>query len=177
MNLYMKLLILILKRLFWKKTQLITDLCSTSFRVGLIDLDLNFHMNNGRYLSVMDLGRFDMLIKTNSFLKVFKNGYYPVVLSESIVFKKSLNLFEKYKLHTNIYGWDDKFFYIKQNFMKGEELVASANVRACFKQRNRKGIVPVKELYAFIGESHEEVKLTDLAKKQIELDEVLIPRN
>lgn len=28
------------------------------------DLDINFHMNNGRYLTLMDLGRFNLTIRS-----------------------------------------------------------------------------------------------------------------
>ena len=35
-----------------------------TFRVWPGDLDLNVHMNNGRYLTVMDLGRLDLMART-----------------------------------------------------------------------------------------------------------------
>ncbi|MEO0335528.1 MAG: acyl-CoA thioesterase [Pseudomonadota bacterium] len=176
MNLYLKFFVLIVKRLFPFKKIGITDLCKTKFMVGLLDLDLNFHMNNGRFFSVMDLGRFDLMFKTGYFFKLIGNGYYPVVLSESIVFKKSLNLYNFYEVHTEIDSWDDTFFYMAQKFYYKGQIVASANVRACFKKRGKRGIVKPLELFEFIGEDHYENKLTQLSKKQIELDEVLLPR-
>ncbi len=177
MNLYFKFFFLIIRRLFYTKNKKLTDNCITNFTVGFFDLDLNFHMNNGRFFSVMDLGRFDLMIKTGYFYKIIKSGYYPVILSESILFKKSLNLFNTYEVHSKIEAWDDKFFYITQKFYLRDKIVASASVRACFKKRSQKGIISPKSLFEFIGEEVLDLKLTNLSKKQIELDEILVPRN
>ena len=35
------------------------------FLVWPNDLDVNVHMNNGRFLSIMDLGRFDLSFRTD----------------------------------------------------------------------------------------------------------------
>ena len=39
------------------------DESAVGFRVLPGDLDVNVHLNNGRYLALMDLGRFDLLIR------------------------------------------------------------------------------------------------------------------
>lgn len=177
MNLYFKFFVLILKRIFAKKRQKLTESCVSEFRVGFFDLDLNFHMNNGRFFSVMDLGRFDMLMRTGHFFRIFRSGYYPVVLSEAIVFKKSLNYGKIYHLKTHVESWDKNFFYITQKFYLKDQLVASANVRACFKKRGQKGLVTTSQLFDFIGEPYKDEQLSPLATKQIEIDNILLPRN
>lgn len=176
MNLYFKFAFLILKRIFLKRRQGLTDSCVSKFRVSFLDLDLNFHMNNGRYFSVMDLGRFDMMIRTGHFFRLFKSGYFPVVLSESMIFKKSLGLWKAYEVHTKVDGWDKDFFYMTQQFVVAGKVVSSGHVRACFIKRGRKGIVGTSEMFEFIGETHPEIHMTDLAKKHIEMDKTLLPR-
>lgn len=124
-----------------------------------MDLDLNFHMNNGRYLTLMDLGRFDLLIKARVFKKLFSQGYYPVVVSESIRFKKSLELFQKFTLVSTIESWDEKDFYISQRFIVNKklgttlssELVAEGFIKGRFKQRGRQGSVPTSEIFEKAG--------------------------
>lgn len=177
MNLLVKFSILLLKRIFVKDPVKLTDKCVTSFRVGLFDLDLNFHMNNGRFLSVMDLARFDLLMRAGYFVKLFRNGYFPVVLSESIVFQKSLGYLNRYEVHTQLDSLDKNFFYITQKFYCKNKLVASANVRACFKKRGKKGLVKIADLFDFIGEDLIDQKMSDLAHKQVELDGILFPRD
>ena len=176
MDIYLKLIPLLIKRIFTFKKSQMTDNTITRFRVYPFDLDINFHMNNGRFFTTMDIGRFDMLLCTGFFFKVFKGGFYPVVLSESMVFRRSLNLFNSYELHTKVESWDKNFFYISQKFYLKNEIVASANVRACFKKRGRKGLVPVQELFEFMGEKHDANQMSEVARRQIELDEAIMPR-
>lgn len=177
MNLYFKFLTLLCRRFFWSKKQSITDTCITYFRVTPFDLDLNFHMNNGRFFSVMDLGRFDLMLKTKSFFSILSKGYYPLVLSETMIFKKSLGLFVKYAVHTKAECWDEKFFYFTQKFFVGRELYTSSSVRICFKQRGRRGIVPTQEIRDILKVKDTDNDLSALALKHIELDSTLIPRN
>ena len=177
MNLYFKLLLLIIRRAIHKVRCNLMDRSTLKLRVGVLDLDLNFHMNNGRFLSTMDLGRMDLLMKTGHFIRLFKNGYYPVILSESIVFNKSLDLFQQYDLETQIQSFDEKFFYIEQKFVRNGTLVASANVRACFKKRGVRGVIPVESMFEFLNETKFDLPMSELANKQIELDNLLSPRN
>ena len=176
MNLYFRFIFLVLSRVLFSKRQEISDTCVTKFRVSLFDLDLNFHMNNGRFFTIMDLGRFDLLLGTGFFFKLIRHGYYPVVLSESAVFRRSLTLFQKFSVETSIDSIDHKFFYMTQKFVHEDRLVASTNVRVCFKNWGRKGVVPPEELYEFFGVPYEHKELSPLAQKQIELDDALAPR-
>jgi acyl-CoA thioesterase FadM len=176
MNLYVKFFILILKRLFNKKKLTLNELCVTKFQVSFMDLDLNLHMNNGRFFSVMDLGRFDLMIRSGHFFKLMRNGFVPIVLSENIVFNQSLGWLNRYELHTEFKNWDDKFFYIKQKFVKKGKVIASAHVRGCFKKRGRKGIIPVKEIFDFINVKNEALRVDPLVVKHKEIDELLFPR-
>ncbi|MEN0024635.1 MAG: acyl-CoA thioesterase, partial [Microbacterium sp.] len=43
------------------------------------DIDILRHMNNGRYLSLFDLGRWDLLIRTGLFDAMKDRGWYAVV--------------------------------------------------------------------------------------------------
>ncbi|HWD62682.1 MAG TPA: thioesterase family protein, partial [Humibacter sp.] len=55
------------------------DVAVTKFRVLPTDLDILRHMNNGVYLSIFDIGRFDML-RRNGVWQIFADrGWYPVV--------------------------------------------------------------------------------------------------
>lgn len=108
-----------------------------NFRVWFTDLDLIFHMNNGIYLSLMDLGRMDSILKGGGFFKLYRKGIYPVLASESIVFRRSLNLFTKFQIYTRIADWDDKYFYLTQQFVVKGDIYASAVVKGRF--LNKKG--------------------------------------
>ena len=115
------------------------------FRVWPTDLDALWHMNNGRYFSVMDLGRVDMLIRTGLFRSLRTHGWYPVIASETMRFRNSLKPFRAFELRTETIGWDEKSFYLRQTFTSGGEVAAIALIRARFLAK-RGGSVTAKEL-------------------------------
>ena len=63
MNLYFRLILVLVSGFFSKTRTSIMDVHAIWFRVLPNDLDSNLHMNNGRYLTIMDLGRTDALLR------------------------------------------------------------------------------------------------------------------
>jgi acyl-CoA thioesterase FadM len=121
-----------------------------AFRVWPNDLDVNIHMNNGRFLSVMDLGRFDLTFRTGLGKAMLRNRWMPLVGGVTIRYRRSLDPFEAYTLQTRLLTWDDKWFYLEQRFLKrGGELAAEGLVRALF--RGKDGNVAVAEVLEQMG--------------------------
>lgn len=170
MSMLVRLSILLLKRIFWFKKQSIFDKTQTHFLVLPTDLDVNFHMNNGRYLSVMDLGRFDMLLKAKVFWTLGLSGYYPVVVSESIRFKRSLSLFERYSIETQIESWDEKDFYLIQTFHSKNEVVAIGYIKGRFKKRGTKGSIPTDEILKVLNQKAPKLNKSNLALAQDQVE-------
>ena len=147
MNLLIRAFWFTLASLFRKR---ISPIETTRLRFTVLpnDLDVFMHMNNSRYLSIMDLGRTDLIGRTGVLVKLIRLGYFPIVAASRIKYRKSLNLFNRYDLQTRILYWDDKWFYIEQEFILNGKPVASAWVKACI--RGAKGVVPVKEIFALV---------------------------
>jgi len=121
-----------------------------AFQVWPNDLDVNVHMNNGRFLSVMDLGRFDLTFRTGLGRAMLRNRWKPLVGGVTIRYRRSLDPFERYELHTRLLGWDAKWFFLEQRFLKGgRDLAAEGVVRALF--RGKGGNVPVAEVLRQMG--------------------------
>ncbi len=97
------------------------------------DLDIYGHMNNGRYLTLMDLGRMDLLFRTGMGKIAGKHRWGPLVGQVTIRYRKSLKLFQPFEIHTRITGWDEKWFYIEQTFRRGRRELASASVQGLFR--------------------------------------------
>lgn len=130
--------------------------CRTSFRVRLLDLDILGHMNNGRYLSVMDLARMDLMIRSGLWKKLRARGFYPVLAAEAIQFRRSLQPGERYEIETTLPGWDERDFFGVQRFIRQDgEVVATAVIRARFLKRDsesrRTNSVPPAEIVALAG--------------------------
>jgi acyl-CoA thioesterase FadM len=121
-----------------------------SLRVRLIDLDLLRHMNNGVYLSIMDLGRIDLLKRIGAAARLRTLGIYPVIVSQTITFRRSLELGQRYVLETRFLGSDEKATYLEQRFVVDGEIYARAVVRARF-LRAKGGTVGPAELTEVTG--------------------------
>lgn len=104
--------------------------CFTPLRVWPTDLDTLWHVNNGVFLSMMDLGRLDLMLRSGLARKVKANGWFTVVVAETIQFRRSLTLFQRFVIETRVLGWDDKAILIEQQFIRGDEVCVHALVRA-----------------------------------------------
>ncbi len=123
------------------------DVGRVTMRVMPNDIDLLGHINNGIYLSLMDLGRMDLMIRTGDWKRLGKLGWYPVASNVTISYRRSLRTWEKYTLETKMIGFDEKGMYCEQRFVRGNELYVTGIMRARFLKRSG-GTVSVAELAA-----------------------------
>ena len=123
------------------------DVGRVSMRVMPGDLDLLRHVNNGIYLSLMDLGRMDLMIRTGKWQQLGRLGWYPVAANVSISYRRSLRLWEKYTLETKVIGFDERAMYVEQRFVRGNEVYVDAIMRARFLKKSG-GTVSIEELGA-----------------------------
>jgi len=105
------------------------------FRVWPGDIDILFHVNNGVYLSMLDAARVEMLLRTGAFGRMRKRRLYPVVQAQTIRYRRSLRLCERFEIETRIIGWDEQAFLLTHAFSRGDEVVAEAVVRWRFLKR------------------------------------------
>lgn len=115
---------------------------TTPFRVWPTDLDLLRHVNNGVYLTIMDIGRLDLLARAGVTPRLAAKGWYPVVVAETITFKRSLTVFQRFDVVTRVLGWDDVSMFLEQDFLRGGTLVARGVIRGRFLGRDGARITP-----------------------------------
>ena len=158
--------IFITKR-FMQKSH-ISDVTEYSMRVLPTDLDLLMHVNNGIYFSLMDFGRWDMVFRNGVYDACYKKGWYAVVAGETIKFKKSLQLWDKFTLQTHIVGHDEKNFFVQQKFICKGQLMATGLVKVRFLKKSG-GTVSPEEIFAQINDRLE-AKSTDLSGEWLALE-------
>ena len=149
MNLVFRLVWLLLT---WRSRPPVSPLgpARTSFRVLPTDLDVLFHVNNGVYLSMMDLGRTDLMLRAGMLREIRKRGWYPVVVAQTIQYRRSLKLFDRFEIETRVLTWDEKSILVGQEFRRPNgEAIATALVRARF--LSPRGSVPMADLIAAVG--------------------------
>jgi len=145
-------------RSHWGPRNGVHDIGRMTLRVLPTDLDVNNHVNNGVYFSLMDLGRFDLLHRSGVWGTMMKKRFYPVVASETITFRKSLAPWQRYILESKIVGYDEKSVFMEQRFVVDGELYAQGFIRARFLKRSG-GTVSMPELADMLNVDLSEVTL------------------
>ncbi len=147
-NLFLRLIWIVIAA-FRKPGVGILDETRIRLRVLPNDLDTNIHMNNGRYLTVMDLGRTDLTIRSGLWRAMRDNRWAPVVGGARMTYRRPLDAFQRYDLTTRVIGWDDKWVYMEQRFEVAGHIHARGLVKALFLNGRRR--VPSAELVAALG--------------------------
>jgi acyl-CoA thioesterase FadM len=132
-------------------------------RVWPTDMDLNFHLNDGRYISLSGLGRIDLMLRTGVLRRGVRRGWYPVVGAVTIRYRREIKSLEKFSLRSRIVGWDDKWMYFEHRFEKNGELAAIAYARGVL--RTRDGAVPTRDVLALVGHTEPSPPLPDIVGK------------
>ncbi|MGO4387444.1 acyl-CoA thioesterase [Microvirga sp. 2YAF29] len=156
MNLWLRVLHLIIASFFRPRLDPVRDVSRLRFRVWPHDLDTSFHMNNGRYWSLMDLGRSDIMIRSGLWRPIFKHGWVPVVSAGQIRFRREMRLFQAFDLETRILTWGEGYVVMEHRLVSKTRdgspvLNAIALVRAGLYDRKAKGFVPMERLFREIG--------------------------
>lgn len=116
------------------------DACTrVRLRVWPNDLDLNFHVNNGRYLSLADLGRMDFFIRSGLFELARRERAFPIVGDAIAKFRRDMKLFETFEIETRMLGWDHKWGFMEHRFIKDGRVIGVVAIRGVF--RSKSGLV------------------------------------
>src|SRR5262245_54315414 len=131
MNLYLRLLYVLWK--IWRLSRKgLFDESRVAFLVLPTDCDINFHMNNGRYLAFMDLGRLHMLAQVGLLRIMVRKRWMPVLAAAEIQFIRQLAPFQKFDLVSRVVTWDEKYAYMEQRFESNGTLCAHAFAKGLF---------------------------------------------
>ncbi|ANC91641.1 thioesterase [Azospirillum humicireducens] len=119
------------------------------FRVWPTDLDINLHMTNARYFSVMDLGRADLMIRVGLGPAILRNRWQPVLGGATIRYRRSLRPFQRFTLVSRVLCWDDRYIFMEHRMETPGGLAALAVVQGAIVGAN--GVVAPAEVLATLG--------------------------
>lgn len=85
------------------------------------DLDPWIELNNGRTLTLYDLGRVPMVVRNGLVDLLRRNGWGITVAGNSVRYRRRVRAFDRIEMRSRVIGWDARFFYIEQAmFVRGE---------------------------------------------------------
>jgi len=108
------------------------------------DIDTNFHLNNGRYLNLMDYARTHMLARTRILEHIIRVRYQPLVGAVWMPYRRSLPLLVRYMITSRLVCWDERWFYMEQIFAGSKGLAAIGWVKGIL--RDAQGNVPPQKV-------------------------------
>lgn len=148
MNLIFRMLYVLILSLFRERLDAGNLVSRLSLRVLPNDLDINFHMNNGRYLTICDLNRVDLFARSGLLKAMFRRNWIPVIAEHTMTYKKPLGMFERFDVMLEVTHWDEKYFYMKHTFSKDERIVAEGTSKGCVYARGLGVVSPADALDA-----------------------------
>ena len=115
------------------------------------DLDLFLELNNGRALTLYDLGRIAMAQRAG-LVAVLKRERWGLTMAGSHVrFRRRIRGFERFEVRSRAVCWDDKFIYIEQSMWKRDgECASHVLYRSAVTDKN--GIVVPSKVLAALGQ-------------------------
>ena len=144
MNLYVRLIRVFIAALF--RSRLTSDNLDNEVvtRIYPNDLDINLHVNNGRYLTLCDLGRIDMFVRSGLARVMLKNRWIPVVSGVTMKFIKPLRVFDRIRIVSEVSHWDEKYFYSNHMIYRGDVLVSEGTSKALVVSRRSGRLSPAE---------------------------------
>ena len=166
---YLRLIRLILKHRPKKKLD-IGDKSVLNMRVGIPDIDPFMELNNGRHLTIMDFGRYDLAIQSGLMKVIKKNKWGLAVAGASVRYRHRLKYRMKYELHSQVVGYDEKWFYFHQKTVRDAKIHSAALIRTAVTSKD--GIVRSNKVLDAMGYDNIKYSVPDWVKAWAESDEM-----
>jgi len=147
------------------------DLCAvhvSQHRCWPWDLDPWRELNNGRTLTLFDLGRIPLAHRTGLVGVLRANRWGITVAGNSTRYRRRIRAFERFELRSRCIGWDKRFFYIEQAMWKGGECANHILIRNAVTSAD--GIVPPEKVVTALGRAPESPALPDWVRAWTEAD-------
>ena len=114
------------------------------------DLDIWMELNNGRALSLYDLGRTAMAQRAGLITLLRQNKWAITIAGSSTRFRRRIRMFEKFEMRSRTLCWDGKFIYLEQSmWKKNGECASHVLYRSAVTDRN--GLIPPEKVLQAMG--------------------------
>lgn len=110
------------------------EAAESRFRVWFNDLDAFGHMNNGRYLQIMDVARTEWMTRMGVVAAMRQYGWAAILGGGVMRFRHSLRVFQLYRVRTRLLYWDHRWFFLEHAFIDAtDRCVAVGTSRAAMR--------------------------------------------
>ena len=132
------------------------------------DLDLWMELNNGRTLTLYDLGRLPLARRTGLDRVLREKRWGLTVAGSTIRYRRRVTIFSTLTMHTRCVGWDSRFLYIEQSMWREDECTSHALIRMALV--GKPGIMPPSEVALALGAAPQSPDLPAWVKAWIDAE-------
>ncbi|WP_163847758.1 acyl-CoA thioesterase [Pseudooceanicola aestuarii] len=118
-------------------------------RIWPWDLDFMMELNNGRTLSIYDLGRIPFALRAGLFRVLRQNGWGLTVAGSVLRYRRRMTVFERVEMQSRLLGWDARFVYIEQSMWKDGTCASHGIFRTAVTGKGR--MVPTEAVLQALG--------------------------
>lgn len=124
------------------------------------DLDPWRELNNGRTLTIYDLGRTPLALRTGLVDVLRQEGWGMTVAGSVVRYRRRVRGWERVTMRSRLLGWDRRFVYLDQSMWRADGDCAS---QALFRSAitGPEGIVPTERVAVALGTAAESPPLPD----------------
>ena len=113
------------------------------------DLDPWVELNNGRTLTLYDLGRLPLARRTRLDRVLAAKNWGLTVAGSSVRYRRRVQAFARVEMRSRCIGWDSRFVYLDQSMWIGADCTSQVLIRNAIV--SGAGIVPPAEMAAAMG--------------------------
>ena len=113
------------------------------------DLDPWMELNNGRTLTLFDLGRMPLSSRLGMVTALRANGWGMTAAGTHVRYRRRIRMFQRVQMGSRVIGWDARFLYVEQAMWRSGEALNHILVRLAATQAS--GILPPERLIAAMG--------------------------
>lgn len=162
MNLWLRLIWMLLTA--WRRTRVsILDASWLRMTVMPNDIDFNGHVNNGRFLTLADVGRMDFVLRSGAARAALAQRALPIVGDSLAKFRRDLKAFQRFDMQTRILGWDERWTFMEHRFVRHGRVLGVVVIRGLF--RGPQGPIAPGDFLQVMGLSAQSPALPDWVRE------------
>ncbi len=108
------------------------------------DIDYFVEMNNGRIMTLFDLGRTALAIRIGLWDVLKREKWGLVVAGSTVRYRARIRPMQRFEMRTRFLGWDERFFYLEQAMWRGDTCCNHALLRTGVTAKGR--LAPVDDV-------------------------------
>ena len=132
-------------------------------RIGLLDLDANFHANNSSLLLITEFARWNYLAQTRVMLhEAVRRKWAFMIGSQAVRYRHQLYPWQKYRVDTELVAMDHAWLWVRHRIVvaDGSERIAAFVLARIIVKQGRETVPPI-DFLRLIHEHPEQVVSQD----------------